>query len=504
MGASLGSFEEIVAGFSIALLPKNLLFAFIGSVVGTLIGVLPGVGPAAGLAILIPLTFNLDPICAIIMLAAIYYGAQYGGTITSVLLNLPGESSSAITCIDGYQMAKQGRAGIALSMSAIGSFIGGTIATIGLMMAAPPLAKMALQFGPPEFFALMVLGVSLVTGLAGKSIIKALMMGIFGLLLATVGMDPTMGVRRFTFGHVELLNGLDFIPVIMGLFGVSDVLLNAEEEAKKVFSAKMSSLMPSLDDIRHSRGPVLRGTCAGFILGLIPGIGATVASFLSYVVEQKVSKDPGKFGTGAIEGVVGPETANNAYANAALIPLFTLGIPGSATIAVLMGAFMMNGLTPGPFLFVERPDFVWAVIASLYIGNVMLLILNLPLIGIWIQILKIPYQILFPLILAFTLVGAYSVDNNVFSVGVLVLFGVVGYFLKKLDYPLAPVALTLILGPLMEKGLRASLEMSQGSLSIFITRPISLGLLLVAALFMLSSIFHLVPFKSKHAEDTEI
>lgn len=500
------SLESLVTGFGIALLPQNLLFALIGSIIGTFIGVMPGVGPAAGVAILIPLTFNLPATGAIIMLAAIYYGAQYGGTITSVLLNVPGESSSAVTCIDGYQMAKQGRGGVALSMAAIGSFIGGTLATIGLIVAAPPLARMALHFGPPEFFALMVLGVSLVMGLAGTSIIKALMMGVFGLLLATIGMDPTMGSRRFTFGQTELLSGLDFVPVIMGLFGVGDVLVNAEMEARQVFETRMSSLMPSRSEIRDSVGPILRGTGVGFFLGLIPGVGATVASFMSYVAERKVSRHPGRFGSGALEGVVGPETANNAYANAALIPLFTLGIPGSATVAVLMGAFMMNGLTPGPFLFVEHPDFVWAVIASLNIGNVMLLILNLPLIGIWVQILKIPYSILFPLILAFTLVGAYSVDNNVFGAGVLVLFGVVGYFLKKLDFPLAPVALTLILGPLMEKGLRASLEMSQGSFAVFFTRPISLGLLVLAGLFLLSSGFHLLPFGSGgvRAEDAEV
>ena len=499
---TLGS---LIAGFGIALLPENLLFALIGSIVGTFIGVLPGVGPAAGVAILIPLTFNLPATGAIIMLAAIYYGAQYGGTITSVLLNVPGESSSAITCIDGYQMAKQGRAGVALSIAAIGSFIGGTLATIGLILAAPPLARMALRFGPPEFFALMVLGVSMVMGLAGKSTIKALMMGGFGLLLATIGMDPTMGSRRFTFGQAELLSGLDFVPVVMGLFGVGDVLLNAEQEVSQVFDTKMSSLVPSRKDIRDSVGPILRGTGVGFFLGLIPGAGATVASFMSYVVERKVSKHPDRFGSGALEGVAGPETANNAYANAALIPLFTLGIPGSATVAVLMGAFMMNGLTPGPFLFVEHPDFVWAVIASLNIGNVMLLILNLPLIGFWIQILKIPYSILFPLILAFTLVGAYSVDNNVFGVGVLVLFGVLGYFLKKLDFPLAPVALTLILGPLMEKGLRASLEMSQGSFAVFFTRPISLGVLIFAGLFLLSSGLRFLPFGSKavRTEDAE-
>jgi putative tricarboxylic transport membrane protein len=497
---------NLIIGFEIALSGENLMFALIGSIVGTMIGVLPGVGPAAGLAILIPLTFHLPATGAIIMMAAIYYGAQYGGTITSVLLNVPGEASTAVTCIDGYQMAKNGRAGVALAMAAIGSFIGGTIAIFGLVFAAPPLARMALQFGPPEFFALMVLGISLVMGLAGKSTVKALMMGAFGLLLATVGMDPAMGSRRFTFGQAELLSGLDFVPVIMGLFGVGDVLLNAESEVRRVFDTKMSSLIPSRQDIRDSVWPVLRGTGVGFFLGLIPGVGATVASFMSYVAERKLSKYPDKFGTGVLEGVVGPETANNSYSNAALIPLFTLGVPGSATVAVLMGAFMMNGLTPGPFLFVEHPEFVWSVIASLYIGNVMLLILNLPLIRLWVSILKVPYSILFALILAFTLIGAYSVDNSVFDVGVLVFFGVLGYFFKKLDFPLAPVALTLILGPLMEKGLRASLEMSQGDFSIFLSSPIALALLLTAFFVLASSGLRFLPFgiKDIRSEDAEI
>lgn len=479
------AFSDLMMGFSIAMTPQNLLFALMGCMFGTLVGVLPGLGPSAGTALLIPLTFNLPPISAIIMLAAIYYGSQYGGTITSVLLNVPGEASSAITCIDGYQMAKQGRAGAALSIAAIGSFIGGTIAVVGLV-AATPLTRFALQFGPVEFFGLMALGLTLVTGLAGKSMVKALMSGMFGLLLGTIGMDPAQGAPRFVFfDRMELLDGLGFITVIMGLFGVGEVLVNAERTFKPIVSTKMSSLVPTVKDLRDSAMPILRGTAVGFLLGLVPGMTGSACSFSSYIVEKRVSRTPEKFGTGMIEGVAGPETANNAHANAAMIPLFTLGIPGSATVAILMGAFMMNGLIPGPFLFVEHPDVAWAVIASMYIGNVMLLVLNLPLIGIWVSFLRIPYSILFAVILSFMVLGAYSVDNNSFDIMVMLLFGVVGYLMRKMDIPLAPAVLTLILGPLMEKSLRRSLEMSQGDFGIFLDSPIAMVLLILAGLVLL-------------------
>ncbi len=486
------SLQLLAHGFTIALQPTNLLFAVMGCILGTVIGVLPGVGPAAGTAILIPITFVLDPTPAIIMLSAIFYGAMYGGTITSVLINTPGEAASAITCLEGYEMAKRGRAGAALSIAAIGSFIGGSIATMGLVLLALPLTSLALKFGPPEFFALMVLGLSLVTGLAAKSMTRALMSAIFGLLIAMVGIDPVMGAPRFSFGITELLDGFDFVPVVMGIFGISEILLNAESEVRGVFDTKMSTLIPTRQDLKDSAGAILRGTGIGFFLGLIPGVGAVVPTFISYVAEKKVSKHPEKFGTGVIQGVAGPETANNAYANAALIPLFTLGIPGSPTIAILMGAFMMNGLIPGPFLFKEHADFVWAVIASLYVGNAILVILNLPLIPVWVAILKIPYSILFSLILGFCVLGSYSINSSVFDVGSMIAFGVIGYLFKKLDFPLAPVALTLILGPLMERGLRQSLEISRGDFTIFFTRPISLGLLAIAALFVLSATFRVV------------
>ena len=489
----MGDFQNLITGFSAALSYQNLLFAFIGCMMGTLIGVLPGVGPAAGTALLIPLTFQLPATGAIIMLSAIYYGAMYGGTITSVLMNVPGEAASVVTCLDGHQMALKGRAGVALSIAAIGSFVGGTVATLGLCIAAPPLARLALNFGPPEFFALMVLGLSFLMGLAGKSVVKALMMGVVGLILGLVGMDPVRGMPRFTFDQAELLSGLQFVSVIMGFFGVSDILLNVETEVRQVIDARMSSLVPNRGDVRDSAWPVVRGTVLGFFLGLIPGMTGAISSFMSYALEKKLSRYPEKFGTGVIEGVAGPETANNSHANAALIPLLTMGIPGSPTIAVLMGAFIMNGLVPGPLLFKDHSDIVWAVIASLYIGNVMLLILNLPLIGLWVKILKIPYSILFAVILAFTLIGSYSVNNSAFDVKMLTLFGFLGYIFKKLDFPLAPVALTFILGPLMELAVRQSLIMSQGDVSVFVTRPISCGLLVLAVVVMFSSALRALP-----------
>jgi putative tricarboxylic transport membrane protein len=475
-----------VQGFSVATLPVNLLYAFIGCVLGTLIGVLPGLGPAAGTAILIPITFNLDAIGAIIMLAAIYYGAMYGGTITSVLVNVPGEAASVITCLDGYQMAKQGRAGPALGIAAIGSFIGGTFATLALMVVSLPLASLALRFGPPEVFALLVVGLSLVTGLSGRSVLAALIMTLFGLLMAMVGMDPVRGAPRFTFGIPSLYDGIGFVPVVMGLFGVGEILLSMEAPVLDVIKTKLTDLLPDRKEWKVSAGAIGRGTLIGFFLGLIPGIGAIIPTFIAYVVEKKVSKHPERFGTGVIEGVASPETANNAYANAAMVPLLTLGIPGSPTLAVLMGAFIIHGLTPGPFLFKERPDVVWGLIASLSVGNVMLLILNLPLVGLWAKLLELRFQFLYPGILLFCILGAYSLNQSVFDVGVMVVFGVLGYVFRKLDWPLAPTVLALILGPMMERALRTSLEMSAGDVTIFMTRPIATILLAVAVIVLVS------------------
>jgi putative tricarboxylic transport membrane protein len=470
----------LLNGFVTALQPMNLLFALIGSLIGTLIGVMPGIGPSAATAILIPLTFALDPTGAIIMLAAIYYGAMYGGTITSVLINVPGEAASAVTCLDGYQMAKNGRAGAALTIAAVGSFVGGCVAVAALVVVALPLSTLALKFGPPEFFALMLIGLTMVTGLAGRSITRALISAVFGLLVAMVGMDPVQGAPRFTFGNVNLLSGVDIVPVVMGLFGIGEILINIESPSRQVFDTKVSNFLPTREEWRRSLGPIGRGTGIGLFLGLIPGIGTMIPTFISYFVEKKVSKTPEKFGAGMIEGVAGPETANNSYANSAMIPLFTLGIPASPTLAILMGALMMNGLLPGPLLFTEHSAFVWAVIASFLIGNLLLLILNLPLIPMWVSVLKIPYSILFTFILGFAVLGAYSVGNNVFGVIVMMVFAILGYGFRKLDIPVAPFALTLILGPLMEKALRQSLEMSNGTLQIFLNRPLALTLIVIA------------------------
>lgn len=489
------AFGHLMTGFAAALSPMNLLFATIGCVLGTLIGVLPGLGPAAGTALLIPITFKLEPTSAIIMLAAIYYGAMYGGTITSVLINVPGEAASVVTCLDGYEMAKRGRAGVALGVSAIGSFFGGTVATFGLVLVALPLTRFALKFGSPEYFSLLLVGLSLVMGLAGKSLAKALAMGVLGLIFSFVGVDPVEGAPRFTFGIAPLMDGVRFVPVVMGFFGIGEILINAEKSLTGVMaqSGKVSSFFPRRDELWISALSIIRGTGLGFFLGLIPGTNSAVASFMSYSVERKFSKHPDKFGTGIIEGVAAPETANNAYANAALIPLFTLGLPGSPTIAILMGALIMNGLTPGPLLFSQHAAFVWTVIASLYIGNAILLILNLPLVGWWAKLLKIPYNILMVFILVFCIIGAYSLNNSMFDVGVMILCGLLGYLFKKLDFPLAPAILTLILGPLMEQSLRESLSVSQGDFSIFFTRPISLFMLVVAGIIIATSAWQAWP-----------
>jgi putative tricarboxylic transport membrane protein len=481
----LDTIQYWIQGFAVATLPINLLYAFIGCVLGTIVGVLPGLGPAAAMAILIPVTFGLSPMGGLIMMAAIYYGAMYGGTITSVLMNVPGEAASVITCLDGYQMARQGRGGPALGIAAIGSFIGGTLATFALMVVALPLATAALRFGPPELFALLVVGLSLTTSLSGRSMLAALIMTFFGLTLSLIGIDPGRGAPRFTFGIIQLYDGIGFIPIVMGLFGVGEILVCMEKPAIDIIKTKLGDLLPKREEWRVSAGAIGRGTVIGFFLGLIPGIGAIIPTFLAYAVEKKVSKHPEKFGTGVIEGVASPETANNAYANAAMVPLLALGIPGSPSLAVLMGAFTIHGLTPGPFLFKEHPDIVWGLIASLFVGNVMLIVLNLPMVGLWARLLKIRYQFLYPGILLFCILGAYSVSQSVFDVGILIAFGILGYIFHKIDWPLAPAILALILGPMAEKALRTSLEMSAGDLSILVTRPVAALLLAIAALVLL-------------------
>jgi putative tricarboxylic transport membrane protein len=497
----MDTFQQLMMGLAAAISLQNFTFALIGCFLGTLIGVLPGLGPAAGTAILIPLTFKLDPTGALIMLSAIYYGAMYGGTITSVLINVPGEAASVVTCIDGHQMAKHGRAGTALGIAAIGSFVGGIFATLALIVVAPVLAQIALKFGPPEFFALMLVGLCLITGLGGRSLAAGLAMAVLGLLIAMVGIDPVRGAPRFTFGIPNLYDGLGFIPVVMGLFGVAEILITIEQPYRHVIKADHTSLLPSREEWRRSIGAIGRGTGIGFFLGLIPGVGAIIPTFAAYVFEKRMSKTPERFGEGAIEGVAAPESANNAYANAAMIPLLTLGIPSSPTIAVLMGAFIINGLTPGPFLFKERPDLVWAVIASFFLGNILLLILNLPFVGMWARLLHLPYQYVCVGTLVFCIIGAYSLQQSVFDIGVMLVCGIIGYGMRKIDMPIAPLVLGLILGPFLEKSLRTSLEMSAGDFSIFFTRPLCFALLIIAAAVLLASALRLGPREVREASN---
>lgn len=481
-------------GFDVALSPMNLLMCFIGVLIGTLIGVLPGIGPTTGVAILIPITFGMNATTAIITMCGVYYGAMYGGSTTSVLLNVPGESSSVMTTLDGYQMAKKGRAGPALGMAAIASFIAGTFAVLMLTFLSPPLANYAVSFGPPEYFALTFMGLTLVTSLGGESLLKGLISGVFGLIIACVGIDAQSGVSRFTFGSVYLLDGVGFIGVAVGLFAVSEVLVNIERPMQQVFTdAKLSflSLFPNLQDWKNSFGALWRSSIIGFFVGVLPGAGATIASFMAYATEKKLSKHPEKFGTGVIEGVAAPEGANNAAAGGALVPLLTLGIPGSGTTAVLLGALMIHGLRPGPMLFSAHPDFVWGLVASMYIGNVLLVVLNMPLIGIWVRLLKVPYKILMPLVITISAVGVFATDNNLFDMWIMAVFGVIGYIMKKLGYPPAPAVLALVLGPMVEMSLRQSLTISHGSLSIFFTRPISAALTIFALISLFAPLFRI-------------
>jgi putative tricarboxylic transport membrane protein len=479
----------LIDGFASALQLHYLVYATVGCLVGTLVGVLPGFGPSAAIAVLIPVTLRLDPTGSIIMLAAIYYGAMYGGTITSVLLRIPGEAASVVTTFDGYEMARRGRGGAALAISAIGSFAAGISTTFVIAFVAPTVASFALKFGPPEFFGLTVVGLSLVVGLSGRSLKRAVAAALLGLLVSMIGIDPMVGAPRFTFGLLPLLDGISIVPVAMGLFGVSEILLNIESPGRQLMEAPMRSLRPSATDLRVSALPIARGTIVGFLLGLIPGVSAMVATMFSYTMEKKVSKTPEAFGTGVIEGVAGPESANNAYAQGTMIPLLTLGIPTSPTMAVFMGALIINGIAPGPLLFQQQTTAVWTLIASLVIGNGILLILNLPLIPIWVSILRIRYAVLTTLILGFAVIGAYSLRNSGFDVVLMGAFGIVGYLLHKVEIPLAPMVLTFVLGPLMERALRQSLSMSAGSFDIFVHRPAALIFLLIAAAILIVSAF---------------
>jgi putative tricarboxylic transport membrane protein len=466
----------------------NLLYCFVGVLLGTLIGVLPGIGPVATISILLPITYKIPPIAAIIMLAGIYYGAQYGGSTTSILLNIPGEATSVITCLDGYQMARQGRAGPALGMAAMGSFLAGTLSLMGLTFLAVPFSRVALGFGPPEYFSLMVLALVILAYLAHGSMLKAVIMALFGLTLTYVGTDNITGTLRFTFGIMHLADGFDLVPLVMGLFGISEVLVNVEQTwSQDVLKARIANLMPSVQDWIRCRWAIVRGTVLGFLLGLLPGAGPVVSSFLSYTVEKRLSKTPERFGTGMIEGVAGPESANNASAQGAFIPLFTLGIPPNVTMAILFGALMIHGLQPGPLLIKEHPDFFWGVVVSMYLGNIMLVVLNLPLIPLWVRVLRVPYPILFPLIVLFCLVGAYSLNSSANDILIMMVFGILGYLMRKLQYEGAPLVMAFVLGPLLELNLRRSLIVSDGSLAIFVARPISAVILAVAAAVLLSS-----------------
>jgi len=471
-------------GFSVAFTPFNVLMAVVGVMVGMLIGALPGIGPPSGVAMLLPLTFGMDPTSGIIMLAALYAGSMYGGTITAVLINTPGESASVVTCLDGYQMALQGRAGPALGIAAIGSFIAGTIGVVLLMLVSPLLARWALSFGPPETFALMLLGLTTVTLLTGEDALKGYISMLLGLMLAMVGFDIISGTARYGFGIAEMMDGIDFLPVAIGLFGLGEVLAGAEQTGKTQIAKGRYGLrhvLPSAADWARSRWAIARGTAMGFLVGVLPGAGPTVASFLAYTVEKKFSRTPERFGKGAIEGVAAPESANNAAATAAMVPMLTLGIPGSATTAIMLGGLMMWGLRPGPLLFEKNPEFVWGLIASQYIANVLLLIVSTTFIPLFVRALRVPYSILMPLIVMFCVTGAYSLKNSLWDVGQMLVFGVLGYFMKKLGYSPAALVLALVLGPLAERALRQSLIISDAGLGIFFLRPIS-GVLMVLAL----------------------
>jgi putative tricarboxylic transport membrane protein len=483
----------LVQGFAVALQPANLLWCFVGVVLGTVVGILPGLGPPATIAMLLPLTFLMHPAAAMIMLAGIYYGAKYGGSTTSILLNVPGESASVVTCLDGYQMARKGRAGAALGIAAIASFIAGTVGVLGLMLIAPPLARMALAFSSPEYFALMALGLAMVVLLAGRSMLKALLAMLVGLWIAGIGTDPFSTTSRFTFGRLELLSGVDFVVVAIGLFAIGEVLacMEAREEAQALPVPKgLRNLLPTAQDLKDCRFAFVNGSVIGFLIGVLPGAGSTIASFISYGVEKAVSRRPGEFGTGVVEGVAAPEGANNSETGGALVPLLTLGIPGSGTTAVLLAALVLWGFKPGPLFIAENPALFWGLVASMYIGNVMLLVLNLPLVPLFAQVLRTPGFVLYPLILGISLVGVYSVSGSFFDVALLVAFGLLGYLMRKLDYPAAPLILGVVLGGAMERALRQSLMMSQGSLSIFAARPICAAMLSLALLILLIPLFN--------------
>ncbi len=493
----MDALNGLIYGLSVACEFHNLLLVIIGCLLGTLVGVLPGIGPVGAISILLPLTFQLSPAGSIIMLAGIYNGAMYGGSTTSILINVPGETASVITCLDGHAMAQKGQAGAALGIAVFGSFIAGTVGLIGLQLIAVPLSTLALKFGPPEYFAIILMGFTFIIYLAQRSMIKASLMALAGITLSLIGLDPITSQQRMTFGNLNLFEGLGVAPLAMGLFGLAEVFDNLEKTASvKILDVKIKNMFPDKLQWMKAKWAIVRGTVIGFFLGILPGGGPVLSTFIAYGVEKRVSKHPEEFGRGAIEGVASPESANNAAASTSFIPLMTLGIPPNVVLAVLFGAFMIHGVTPGPLLMTQHPEIFWGVIASMYVGNVILLILNLPLIPLWVQVLRIPDKILYPLIILFCLVGAYSINNSVFDIGVMVLFGIIGYLLKKFDYEAAPLILGFVLGPMFEVNLRRSLLMSQGSFGIFVERPIAIVALIICAILITLPIYQAI--RKKH------
>ena len=493
--------SHLALGFSVVLTWQNLGYCFIGVLVGTLIGVLPGLGPAATLSLLLPSTYYINNTSAIIMLAGVFYGAMYGGSTTSVLVNIPGETASIVTCLDGHQMALKGRGGAALGISAFGSFIGGTLSVIGLMIGARLLSQVSLRFGPPEYFSLIFLAFSILIYLSSGSPLKAVIMAVFGVFLGTIGTDFITGEARFTYGSLTLNDGIGLIPVVMGVFGIAEVMENLEGEINRTLlkPPKLRNLFPNLQEWKDSIGPIFRGTLLGFFLGILPGGGAVVASFASYALEKKMSKHPEQFGRGAIQGVAGPETANNSAVAAQFIPLVTFGIPTNVVMALIIGALMMHGIKPGPTFIADNPKLFWGVVASMYAGNVMLLVLNLPLIGIWVRLLTVPYRVLFPLILLFCLIGVYSINSNFWELIIMIIFGFVGYLMRKFRYEGAPFAFALVLSPIMENALRQSLLISGGSFRIFFSRPIACTMMVMGIILFSLPALHL--FKRRTFEE---
>jgi len=496
------TFQNLLLGFSVALQPSILVYAFVGCLIGTLVGMMPGLGPLAGISLLLPATFGLNPITAIVLLAGVYYGAMYGGSTTSILVNVPGEAASVMTCVDGYAMTQNGRAGPALAIAAIGSFVAGTLGVVGLMLLAPTLAEFALRFGPPEYTALLLMGLFILAYMSGGSMLKTLAMAAFGLMLGMIGIDVMSGYTRFSFGVVELGDGVGIVPVAVGLFGVSEILLAAGgAAAPKVQQPKLRDLIPSREEFRLSVGPIARGSLLGFLIGIIPGSAHIISSFVSYGIERRISSHPERFGRGAIEGVAGPESANNAAATGAFVPMLALGIPTSPITAVMIAAIMVHGVLPGPMLIQQQPELFWGFVASMYVGNVVLLILNLPMVGLFVNLLRIPYGYLYPSILCFCILGTYAVSNSVVDVWILLAMGGIGYLLRKFGYDLAPVALGLVLAPMIELSLRQSLAMSAGDYGIFLQRPIATTMLALGVVLLLLALKPLV-FKGKDWRET--